>query len=450
MKKLLLILLMCIFAIALIAQEKSRSGVENHFNSLETFNELNNETIANITIVQADSCSIGFLCDEATFKAFSYKVSNGVLHISADSSRKVEKNFFMCKITITTPKLISIKNNGVGSINIDFENDSVLNVENYGVGDIKIKTRVKSLIVSNEGVGNVYLEGSAENLKIKNSGVGNVESKNFISQRASVENLGIGSVNVHADSLISVTNEGFGKVKVYGNPSKQELNGKTKRHEKSEVFDGKKSSKRSKQKISPYLGVRLGFNNYLSNGQFVDGIAKVRSGASLSPAIVIGSKWKFCKRFWLNSELTFSWYNFKFADASVRYSVDTLGNQNLDYSTETNIKYLMSKMTSCYINLELCPTVKIARHFSVGAGGFVGYNLMGRNKYKYEIDETKFKNRVKANCFSELRYGVKAEITYSLLTLFFEYDFANVYKNLQCSGSEIKANPLCFGLKLSF
>ena len=110
---------------------------------------------------------------------------------------------------------------------------------------------------------------------------------------------------------------------------------------------------------------------------------------------------------------------------------------------------MKSKLSAPYVNFELCPTfVIIPKHLSIGVGGYVGYNLGGRNKYKYLANGEKYKDHIKASCFEAFRYGVKAEINLRYISLYATYDLSKVYNNLNAEGKTINVNPICFGLKL--
>ncbi|MBQ1606217.1 MAG: outer membrane beta-barrel protein, partial [Bacteroidales bacterium] len=205
------------------------------------------------------------------------------------------------------------------------------------------------------------------------------------------------------------------------------------------------------RRVYPYIGAKWGFNNYLENGKFAQGMQKVKPWGSWEAGVYIGSSFRFGKWFRLPAEISFTWFNFKFSEPSVRYATDSSRQPYLYYDTNPDLTYMKSKLSAPYVNFELCPTfVIIPTHLSIGVGGYVGYNLGGRNKYKYLTNGEKYKDHIKASCFEAFRYGVKAEVNLRFISFYATYDLSNVYCNLTADNNVLKVNPVCFGIELTF
>ena len=122
------------------------------------------------------------------------------------------------KIYITSPDLVKITREGVGSFHAKTINSDRLEIENEGVGAVKIgKILANKLEITNEGVGSVNIEDVAgDDMSIDNEGVGSVKiSKIEMGSRLKLDNEGVGSVNLDmfkGGSLI-IKNEGVGSVK---------------------------------------------------------------------------------------------------------------------------------------------------------------------------------------------------------------------------------------------
>lgn len=453
MKKLMITAFICIANLIAMAQNDTAIANRTEY-TIDEFHKVVNTSVANIIINAGDNYTIAFLCDNNTLKTIEYSVHDGTLEISSgNSTYSSSKNF--CKIEITTPYLSDFVNEGVGKVEISSA-EKPIKVNNLGAGSCIITADCPFVSIENSGVGIIKISGTSSDTRINNSGAGSIQAKNLISNRAAVYNSGVGNVEVYADSAISITNSGLGKITVFGSPKQQSINNTNEDAHTSfasetstEPAKTSKSSKKTICKISPYIGAKWGFNNYLENGKFAQGMYKVKPWGSWEAGIFIGSEFRFGKWFRLPAEISFTWFNFKFSEPSVRYATDSLHQSYLYYDNNPELTYMKSKLSAPYVNFELCPTfVIIPKHLSIGVGGYAGYNIGGRNKFKYITNGEKEKDHIKASCFEAFRYGVKAEINLRYITLYATYDLSKVYNNLTAEGKTINVNPICFGLKL--
>ena len=138
---------------------------------------------------------------------------NGKLKVPAACNS--EKN--RLKIYITSPDLVKIAQEGVGSFYAKTINSDRLKIDNEGVGSVKIgKILANKLEVTNEGVGSVNIDDVAgDDMNIDNEGVGSVKISKIEMGSVKLDNEGVGSVNLgmfKGGSLI-IKNEGVGSVK---------------------------------------------------------------------------------------------------------------------------------------------------------------------------------------------------------------------------------------------
>jgi len=121
------------------------------------------------------------------------------------------------KIYITSPDLVKITREGVGSFHAKTINSDRLEIDNEGVGAVKIgKILANKLEITNEGVGSVNIEDVAgDDMSIDNEGVGSVKISKIEMGSLKLDNEGVGSVNLDmfkGGNLI-IKNEGVGSVK---------------------------------------------------------------------------------------------------------------------------------------------------------------------------------------------------------------------------------------------
>ena len=120
------------------------------------------------------------------------------------------------KIYITSPDIVKITQEGVGSFHAKDINSDRLTIDNEGVGSVYItKILANQLDVDNEGVGSVNIdEATGDKMTIDNEGVGSVKVKTVVMGNLGVDNEGVGSValDFFKGGNLKVVNEGVGKV----------------------------------------------------------------------------------------------------------------------------------------------------------------------------------------------------------------------------------------------
>ena len=137
---------------------------------------------------------------------------NGKLKVPAACNS--EKN--RLKIYITSPDLVKITQEGVGSFYAKTINSDRLEIDNEGVGSVNIdKILANKLDVTNEGVGSVSIDDAkGDVMKIDNEGVGSVKVGRVAMVDLKVDNEGVGSVTLDffKGGNLKITNDGVGKV----------------------------------------------------------------------------------------------------------------------------------------------------------------------------------------------------------------------------------------------
>lgn len=123
------------------------------------------------------------------------------------------------KIYITSPDLIKVKMEGVGTFNAKSINTDRIKIDNDGVGSIRIdKLLANKAEVSNEGVGSVKVtDAQVDFLDLDNEGVGSVKVENYKGNTVTIDNDGVGSVKAQVNcQKVIAKNDGVGSVKLKG------------------------------------------------------------------------------------------------------------------------------------------------------------------------------------------------------------------------------------------
>jgi len=123
------------------------------------------------------------------------------------------------KIYITSPDIVKISQEGVGTFQSKTINTDKLTVENDGVGSVTIeKILANALTVENDGVGSVRIaEVTGDAVKVENVGVGSVNIGFFKGGKLDIDNDGVGKVSAKVDCRSVKANlDGVGGVKLSG------------------------------------------------------------------------------------------------------------------------------------------------------------------------------------------------------------------------------------------
>lgn len=196
-----------------------------------------------------------------------------------------------------------------------------------------------------------------------------------------------------------------------------------------------------KRRFTANLDTELGINQVTPTDQ----MPTVKPWGSWYYAINVLGTTKVSKNFHLYSSIGVNWYNFKLEDRS-QIAIKT--PDGIDWEEfagpGTGTK---SKISASYLNFTLVPTILTNNQkLRLGLGGYAGVRIGGRGKFVYD-DESgdKQKQFEKSNMYAEnFRYGARAEIGVSDVTLFFNYDLNNLFQeNL---GPEVQA--LSFGITI--
>ena len=123
------------------------------------------------------------------------------------------------KIYITSPDIVAITMEGVGTFNTENINTDTLKIDNEGVGSVNIgKLLANKVTLDNEGVGSVRIkEVQVDALSIDNEGVGSVSVDNHKGKIVKIVNEGVGNVTAKVDcQFMDAKLEGVGSIKLSG------------------------------------------------------------------------------------------------------------------------------------------------------------------------------------------------------------------------------------------
>mgnify|MGYP000895455918 CR=1 FL=1 len=205
----------CVWTVRYSASEVVGNGklVEEE-RMLQGFSAVDNASTFNVSLQQGEAFSFRVACEENLLPLLRTRVEDGVLFI--EMTEKSVNQTRPSRIDIVLPELKSLKNSGVGNVEVRQMSGQALTVQNSGVGNLTLDIRFETMECRNSGVGNVTVTGSVGTLNLYNKGVGNVTADELNTQMARVENSGVGSVRVRCAKEISIYNHGVGSVRYSG------------------------------------------------------------------------------------------------------------------------------------------------------------------------------------------------------------------------------------------
>lgn len=191
------------------------------------FSIIESSVVANIQIRQSPTANVIAEGDEELLNLLDVRMDNDKLILDMDERniKKNKKRSHKLLISISTPTLTKLDNQGVGNIKIEGTfTTPTLSVTSEGVGNLKADNlEAGTLYIASEGVGNITLQGKSDKVDIHSEGVGNVNASKLIARNATVTSEGVGNVSCHASEYLKACSDGIGNITYYGNPAKKDI-----------------------------------------------------------------------------------------------------------------------------------------------------------------------------------------------------------------------------------
>lgn len=144
-------------------------------------------------------------------------VVNGVLNIESEHNvwlrpkRKI-------KIYVTSPSFNRIENTGSGNITSQtrLSNDSRINIDVTGSGDLNLDVDAPEVTASVTGSGGIKLSGETQKFIADVTGSGDIRALNLLAEESNVEVTGSGNADVYSSVKMSASISGSGDIRYKG------------------------------------------------------------------------------------------------------------------------------------------------------------------------------------------------------------------------------------------
>ena len=194
--------------------------------TMKPFDKVELDALGHVKIVQAqgDDYRVVLSAPDNYLDFFTFNVSDGELEmgLTKDAMSLETANI---DVTIYTPRLVKVENEGLCRLNIDSLSTPLLKVENSGVGAMSLHgLKADKISVDCSGVGGIKLSGVVAWANLECSGVGSIDAKALKARRVKGDVNGVGGIECYASDSLKASVSGVGAFKYAGKPGKKILN----------------------------------------------------------------------------------------------------------------------------------------------------------------------------------------------------------------------------------
>jgi Putative auto-transporter adhesin, head GIN domain len=219
MKKLVFLLLAVssLFACRVGSRKKGSGNIVTQQRSVGSFTGIAASDIVSVEIQNGDATLVEVEGDDNVVDDIYTTVRNGVLEIRFRSGFRRFTNVH-AKVYVTAPIINTVTSSGVGSIKA---NGILRDVERIrfslsGAGNITAEVDAPNIAAGISGVGSIKLSGRTQNYTASVSGPGHIKSFDLLTENATAEVSGVGSIHVHASIKLKAVVSGVGGVRYRG------------------------------------------------------------------------------------------------------------------------------------------------------------------------------------------------------------------------------------------
>ena len=201
------------------------SHIVKHEYRQPPFDKVDISAVANVKVIQAGSSDyrVVLSCPENYVELFLFETEDGELEVKFVRDN-VNIDPEKVDVTVYVPRLHSLDNSGVASVEVNRLKADRLEVENSGVGTLYLSgLDITRLDAECSGVGSIELSGRADEADLECSGVGSIRAEQLVSRAVRADVSGVGGIRCHASERINGRVSGVGGLKYGGKPKDKQL-----------------------------------------------------------------------------------------------------------------------------------------------------------------------------------------------------------------------------------
>jgi len=227
MKKIITIVIACVFTMNAQAQWKKRvKGNGNMVTKTRTVNQYDNVSVGgsfNVKLYAGTEGKLTITVDENLLDYLITEVDNGKLKIKWKKGTNIShRSKVYIKVPFKDIDGVSLAGSG------DLYSDDLIKSDDFtaklaGSGDVNLKVSTESIASSIAGSGNISLIGTTNDLKCSIAGSGDIKAYELKARNADIKISGSGGVKISVKDNLSARVSGSGNVYYKGNPKKQDV-----------------------------------------------------------------------------------------------------------------------------------------------------------------------------------------------------------------------------------
>lgn len=362
-----------------------------------------------------------------------------------------------------------------------------LTIESTGAGDVNLDLKAAEVVTKISGAGDVTLKGTAQNLLVNVSGAGDLKASDLEADKVNASVSGAGDAKVNAKQSLNASVSGAGSIIYKGNPVDRNVeisgagsvresksgNGEETASDTTKIKLGNKkymiiddedendykrlskkdSIKNYNEEFKHWSGFDLGVNGLLDYKNSLDAPAgasflELDYAKSIQFGLNLLEKDFHIYKNYIN---VVTGFGFDFNHYAFKNNVTLNPDTTYLSATVDNIDYKKNRLNVSYIKapllIEINTSKNPSKNFHIAGGVEFAYKIHSVAKQKYEVADTKIKNKTKDDFNIEpFRYSAVARIGYNGVTVFANYGLNRLFQKNK--GPQVY--PFTLGVTFSF
>jgi hypothetical protein len=170
-----------------------------------------------VTLIEGTPSNVKIEAEENIIQYIDLHVENGILNIRTEENVSFRTNKKI-KIYVTAPSFNRVENSGSGDITSDtkISNDSKLNLDVTGSGNVKLDIDAPEVDATLTGSGDLKLSGETKKFHGEVTGSGDIRAMELLAEEANVQVTGSGGIDVYSSVKVTASITGSGDIRYKG------------------------------------------------------------------------------------------------------------------------------------------------------------------------------------------------------------------------------------------
>lgn len=170
-----------------------------------------------VILIEGSPSNVKIEAEENIIQYIDLHTENGILNIRTEDNVSLHTNRKI-KIYVTAPTFSRIENTGSGDIVSEtrISNDSKLNIDLSGSGNLKLDVDAPEVDATVTGSGDIKLSGESKKFRGQVTGSGDIRAMDLLAEEANVQVTGSGGIDVYSSVKVIANISGSGDIRYKG------------------------------------------------------------------------------------------------------------------------------------------------------------------------------------------------------------------------------------------